>query len=293
MASAARRQVTCWARPAGRSVLAGTRGACDPGDGGVGASVCGGRPWGLGGRWGTRLFPYQVEHRLHDVPVADLSDLYESNQHCEFHPDVADRHRRVNHPRGQHHRAGAGRPPQLPHPAAPAAAAAAATAAAPAASASGPDGEEPHGLRLEPRARLLARHLPPSWGEGKSSGAVSAGTVIPASAPAPRPSPRSPSIHQRRGAGPAPRLRLSPARSGTLPGGGGRLFSGLFPVVAAPLTAARRAAVPAQQLCRRRRRCLLSLPLPVRPARPAPRGDAAAAPKGTARRAAEPGAGRC
>lgn len=173
----------------------------------LGVEVCGSERLGrgvggLGGRWRARLFPYQVEHRLHDVPVADLSDLYESNQHCEFHPDVADRHRRVNHPRGQHHGAGAGRPPQLSHRASPAAA----TAAAPAASASGPDGDEPHGLRLEPRARarLLARHLPPSWGEGKSRGAASAGTVIPASAPAPRPSPRSPSIHQRRGAGPAP-----------------------------------------------------------------------------------------
>lgn len=34
--------------------------------------------------------------------------------------------------------------------------------------------------------------------------AASAGSVIPAAAPAPRPAPRSPSIHQRRGAGPAP-----------------------------------------------------------------------------------------
>lgn len=136
-----------------------------PGEGvaGVEASAGGGGQavGGLGGRWRARLSPYQVEHRLHDVPVADLSDLYESNQHCEFHPDVADRHRRVNHPRGQHHRAGAGRPPQLSHPAAPAATAAAAPAAS---AAAGPDGDEPHGLRLESRARarFLARHLPPS-----------------------------------------------------------------------------------------------------------------------------------
>lgn len=42
MASAARRQVTRWAIPAGRSVLAGTRCVCDPGGGGVGASAWGG-----------------------------------------------------------------------------------------------------------------------------------------------------------------------------------------------------------------------------------------------------------
>lgn len=112
-------------------------------------------PRGRGGGQRARRAPYQVQHSLHDVPVADLADLYESDQHCEFHPDVADRHRRVDHTRGQHHRAGAaagaraGRPPRLSHPAAPA---------------SGPDSEEPRGLRLEPRARarLLARHAPPS-----------------------------------------------------------------------------------------------------------------------------------
>lgn len=48
--------------------------------------------------------------------------------------------------------------------------------------------------------------------------AASAGSVIPAAAPAPRPAPRSPSIHQRRGAGPAP------VRASAGPGGrAGRL----------------------------------------------------------------------
>lgn len=91
--------------------------------------------------------PYQVEHRLHDVPVADLADLYESDQNGEFHTDVADRHRRVDHPRRQHHRAGAraGRPPRFAHGAS---------------TAAGPDGQERDGLRLEPRARLVARHPP-------------------------------------------------------------------------------------------------------------------------------------
>lgn len=113
------------------------------------------RPWlragGRAGGWArTAGGPYQVEHGLHDVPVADLADLYESDQNGEFHPDVADRHRRVDHPRRQHHRAGAGagRPPRLPH-----GASAASTAA-------GPDGQERDGLRLEPRARLVARHPP-------------------------------------------------------------------------------------------------------------------------------------
>jgi hypothetical protein len=41
-----------------------------------GAGGAGDQGWG-GGHWG-RLFPYQVEHRLHDVPAADLSDLQES-----------------------------------------------------------------------------------------------------------------------------------------------------------------------------------------------------------------------
>lgn len=58
--------------------------------------------------------PYQVQHGLHDVPVADLPDLNESDQHGKFHADVADGHGRINHPGGQHDRAGA-RCPQLPH----------------------------------------------------------------------------------------------------------------------------------------------------------------------------------
>jgi hypothetical protein len=33
------------------------------------------------GTRGGPLFPYQVEHCFHDVPVADLSDLYESKHH--------------------------------------------------------------------------------------------------------------------------------------------------------------------------------------------------------------------
>lgn len=102
---------------------------------------------------------YQVQHRLHDVPVADLPDLDESDEDGEFHPDITDRHRRVNHPRGEHDGPGARRP-QLPHHRDAAATAAASAAAA--SSTAGPDGDESRGLRVRPRHRLLARHLPPT-----------------------------------------------------------------------------------------------------------------------------------
>lgn len=96
--------------------------------------------------------PYQVAHGLHEVPVADLADLYESDQNGEFHSDVANPHGRVDHSRGQHHLAGggagAGCPPRLPH-----GASAASTAAS-------KDGQERDGLRLESRAWLVARHPP-------------------------------------------------------------------------------------------------------------------------------------
>lgn len=97
---------------------------------------------------------YQVQHRLHDVPVADLPDLDESDENGEFHPDIADRHRRVNHPRGQHYGPGARRS-QLPHHRD----AAAATSTS---STAGPDGDESRGLRVRPRHRLFARHLLPA-----------------------------------------------------------------------------------------------------------------------------------
>lgn len=119
----------------------------------LGLRGAGGRTAGARGRQrGGEAAAYQVQHRLHDVPVADLADLDESDEDGEFHPDVADRHRRVNHPRGEHHGAGARRP-QLPHHG---------DAASAAASAAGPDGDESRGLRLRPRRRLLARHLAPA-----------------------------------------------------------------------------------------------------------------------------------
>lgn len=131
--------------------------------GGTGAE---GRGGSAGRRWAARAgarrgvtgagcpAAYQVQHRLHDVPVADLPNLDESDEDGEFHPDIADRHRRVNHPRGEHHGPGARRP-QLPHHRDTAAAAASASTA-------GPDGDESRGLRVRPRHRLLARHLPPA-----------------------------------------------------------------------------------------------------------------------------------
>lgn len=91
--------------------------------------------WGKDGRaarapaGGVEPPSYQVQHGLHDVPVADLPDLNESDQHGKFHAYVADGHGRINHPGGQHDRAGA-RCPQLPHHGRRGAATAAAAAAA-------------------------------------------------------------------------------------------------------------------------------------------------------------------
>lgn len=43
-------------------------------------------------------FPYQVEHSLHDISVANLPHLDQSDQNCEFHLDIPDGNLRVDHP---------------------------------------------------------------------------------------------------------------------------------------------------------------------------------------------------
>ena len=54
------------------------------------------------------LYPptHQVQHRLHDVPVANLPDLDQAHQHGEFHLDIPDRDGGVDHPGREDHRAG-------------------------------------------------------------------------------------------------------------------------------------------------------------------------------------------
>ncbi|MEQ2254236.1 hypothetical protein ILYODFUR_001650 [Ilyodon furcidens] len=49
---------------------------------------------------------HQVQHRLHDVPVANLPDLDQAHQHSEFHLDIPNRNRGVDHPGRENHRAG-------------------------------------------------------------------------------------------------------------------------------------------------------------------------------------------
>lgn len=54
-------------------------------------------------------FTYQIQHRLHNVPVVNLSDLDETDEHREFGFDIPYRDRRINNPSREHHGAGAGR----------------------------------------------------------------------------------------------------------------------------------------------------------------------------------------
>lgn len=49
---------------------------------------------------------HQVQHRLHDVPVANLPDLNQAHQHGEFHLDIPYRNSGVDHPGRENHRAG-------------------------------------------------------------------------------------------------------------------------------------------------------------------------------------------
>lgn len=49
---------------------------------------------------------HQVQHCLHDVPVANLPDLDQAHQHGEFHLDIPDRDSGVDHPGREDHRAG-------------------------------------------------------------------------------------------------------------------------------------------------------------------------------------------
>lgn len=49
---------------------------------------------------------HQVQHRLHDVSVANLPDLDQAHQHSEFHLDIPDRDSGVDHPGREDHRAG-------------------------------------------------------------------------------------------------------------------------------------------------------------------------------------------
>lgn len=44
------------------------------------------------------IFPYQVEHSLHDISVANLPHLDQSDQNREFHLDIPDGHLRVDYP---------------------------------------------------------------------------------------------------------------------------------------------------------------------------------------------------
>lgn len=59
--------------------------------------------------WNTasRSHTYQIQHCFHYVSIADLADLNETGEHCEFRLDIPDRNRGVYHPGRQHHRAGA------------------------------------------------------------------------------------------------------------------------------------------------------------------------------------------
>lgn len=80
-------------------------------------------------------FTHQIQHGLDDVPVADLADLDEADQHGELHADVADRNRGVDDASRQNHGARAG------HHRIPAA--------------------RGFSLRQRRRKRLLARHFQP------------------------------------------------------------------------------------------------------------------------------------
>jgi hypothetical protein len=129
------------------------------------------------------------------------------------------------------------------------------------ASVASPDGDEPHGLRLESRPRLVVRHWPLSEEKERAPA-----PPLPVQLFLPQPSPRSPALHQRRSARPA--RACASARPARRPAGRGsvvqvrRGIAAFFQAVAAPLTVAWRAAVPAQPLW---------LP-PLSPPPPTPRG---------------------
>lgn len=49
------------------------------------------------------MFTYQIEHRFNNVPVANLSDLDQSDENSKFHLDIPDWHRWIDNPSREHH----------------------------------------------------------------------------------------------------------------------------------------------------------------------------------------------
>ncbi len=46
----------------------------------------------------TRSHTYQIQHRFHYISIADLADLNETGEDCEFRLDIPNRNRGVYHP---------------------------------------------------------------------------------------------------------------------------------------------------------------------------------------------------
>lgn len=54
-------------------------------------------------RDGDDAFTYQIQHRLNYIPVANLSDLDQSNENSKFHLDIPDWNRWIDNPSRENH----------------------------------------------------------------------------------------------------------------------------------------------------------------------------------------------
>lgn len=49
------------------------------------------------------MFTYQIQHRFNNIPVANLSDLDQSDENGEFHFDIPDWNRWIDNPSREDH----------------------------------------------------------------------------------------------------------------------------------------------------------------------------------------------
>lgn len=49
------------------------------------------------------MLTYQIQHRFHNIPVANLSNLDQSDENGEFHFDIPDWNRWIDNPSREDH----------------------------------------------------------------------------------------------------------------------------------------------------------------------------------------------
>lgn len=52
---------------------------------------------------GEKTFTYQIQHRFNNIPVANLSNLDQSDENSKFHFDIPDRNRWIDNPSREDH----------------------------------------------------------------------------------------------------------------------------------------------------------------------------------------------